>query len=343
MWLYRQTTPDASAIFCSFNGFKYQQFYEMRMARVNISVMLLMILPVILVSCHHIDDYPETMSWIDILFEWDKARNAEIDGMTLYFYPIDGHNKIWRFDIAGRNGGRVELPYGIYRMIACNNDLPGVGLEDTGNASTIRATAKRRINDGVYASTGMLYVAVVDEIEVSPSGVSYMYGGALNECDTGLVRCQPDSMSTQYTVDIGNVTGINRVRSVAARFGNVGESIFLNDGHLSDSNAWLYLVLTAGTQKNNLSGSGCAFSVTSPETADYHLSVSIVKTDGKSIVKTMEIKRENMNIITAHNVIITIDGIDISDDDGDTSGDVGGIGADVDGWNVIEIDLDSAI
>ena len=76
-------------------------------------------------------------------------------------------------------------------------------------------------------------------------------------------------------------------------------------------------------------------------TAKYQLSLQMKLIDGKTVVREIDIKPENLNIITRHNVVITIDGIVIPD--GDSSGDIGGIGAVVDGWEVIEIDLEPSL
>lgn len=78
-------------------------------------------------SCEHKDiECPGATEDVHILFEWDKAADADVAGMTLFFYPQDAHGRIWRFDIAGRDGGHVELPPGRYSLTACNNDLPGI-------------------------------------------------------------------------------------------------------------------------------------------------------------------------------------------------------------------------
>ena len=45
---------------------------------------------------------------IDVRFMWDDAPDAMPDGMTLYFFPVNSDGNIWRFDIAGRDGGKVE-------------------------------------------------------------------------------------------------------------------------------------------------------------------------------------------------------------------------------------------
>ena len=309
----------------------------MRPSKLNIFIALAALV-CIAVSCGHKEiDCPATANGIEILFEWDNARDADIEGMTLYFYPTDGHNRIWRFDIAGRDGGHIELPSGTYRMIACNNDLPGISLEDTSSAATIMATASHKVADGVYASTGMLYGAIVEQLEITPCGVSYLRSdGTVKECGKGLVRCRPDTLATKYTVSISNVIGIEGVRTVEAEFGPVYSSMYLDSRLPADAKQRLYLNMTADRLQNNLTGYGCAFSPAQPEKNGSSILLRIVKSDNERNIKIIEISPKDMNIITPHNVLIKIDGIDISDGEKDN---VGNIDANVDGWTVIDIDL----
>lgn len=295
-------------------------------------------------SCEHKDiECPGASQDLHILFEWDKAAGARVAGMTLYFYPLENHGRIWRFDIAGRDGGHVEVPAGTYSLIACNNDLPGIILEDADSPATIRATARRQTGEGIYTSTGMLYGVAISRLEVTPCGVRYITeAGAVKECGRGLVRCHPDSMATDYTVRLGRISGMGRIRSASAVLEGVRTSMLLESGTPSATPAALAITMTADRQRDLLSGRGCAFAPPNGGAESYRLSLRVVKTTGKTSTRTVEIKPENMNLLTAHNVIITVDGVVIPDDDS-SSGDIGGIDADVDGWDVVEIDMEPVI
>lgn len=308
------------------------------------SIALSIWLMVAVTSCSHKQiECPALSTGIEIRFEWDNARNADVDGMTLFFYPLDSHSRIWRFDIAGRDGGRVELPVGSYTMIACNNDLPGAAIEGTQSASVIHSSPTRRLEDGAYASTGMLYGGVVSRIDVTACGVRYTTpDGLAKNCGKGLVRCRPDSLSTQYTVAFRNVKGLESVRSVSVLVGPVASEIFLESGLSGDLDSKLYLPMTIDVLQNKLVGSGCAFGTADSATSARSLSLTVEKADGKIVSANIEISPDNLNIMSPHNVSISIDGLVIPSG-GHSSGDVGGIDADVDGWSVVEIDLDSTI
>lgn len=298
-----------------------------------------------LVSCAHKDiDCPASATGIEVLFEWNNAPDAHVDGMTLYFYPIDGIGKIWRFDIAGRKGGRVELPAGTYTMIACNNDLPGIRLENTENPSELTATASRRIDSATEGSTGMLYGATVSEIKVTPCGVRYTTPiGTIKTCGKGLVRCSPDSLSTLFTVRITHLKGGQKLRSASAKIAPIASAMALADKTPTGNKEALYIGLTGDDGNRTLTGSGCAFSLSPMEACATQLCVHVVKTDGSAVTRTIDLSTADRNIITPHNVIITIDSLDLSGGDTPEPGDVGGIEAAVDGWSTVEIDVEPTL
>lgn len=298
-----------------------------------------------LVSCAHKDiECPASATGLEILFEWNNAPDAHVDGMTLYFYPIDGVGKIWRFDIAGRDGGRMELPAGSYTMIVCNNDLPGIRLEDTGNPSDLTATAARRIDSTTVAGTGMLYGATVSELKVTPCGVRYTTPiGTIKECGKGLVRCSPDSLSTLFTVRLTNLMGVKKLRSASARIAPVASAMALADKTPSGNKEALYMGLTGVDGNRTLTGSGCAFSFSPMETCATQLCVQVVKENGTAVTRTLDLSTANRNIITPHNVMITIDSLDLSEGGTPPAGDVGGIEAAVDRWTTVEIDVEPSL
>lgn len=291
-------------------------------------------------SCSHKEiECPDSMRRIHVLFEWDHSENADVAGMTLYFYPLDEGGSIWRFDIAGRDGGTVEIPLGQYCLIACNNDLPGTTLQEVNSPSTIQAVPNIRIAPDVYGSSGMLYDAVVRNLEVTPCGVRYVTKtGVVKECGHDLVRCHPDSLATQYTVILRNVSGLDNVRSANAILKGTRNGIYLESQCPSDLPAALSMKMEQDRINAVLSARGCMFSTLNAEEAQYRLTLQVVRSDGKGMTRDIAINSENLNCITPHNVIISIAGIEIPEDS--SPADITGIDVGVDGWDEINIDLE---
>ena len=304
---------------------------------VNIIIIAASLAMVSAASCSHKDiECPDSMRRIHVLFEWDHSENADVAGMTLYFYPLD---EGWRFDIAGRDGGTVELPLGQYCLIACNNDLPGTILQDVNSPSTIQAVPNIRIDADVYGSSGMFYDAVVRNLEVTPCGVRYVTEtGVVKECVHDLVRCHPDSLATQYTVILRNVSGLDNVRSTNAILKGTRNGIYLESHRPSDIPSALSMKMKPDRINAVMSAQGCMFSTLNAEEAQYSLTLQVVRGDGKGLTRDIAINPENLNYITPHNVIISIAGIEIPDDS--PPADITGIDVGVDGWDVIDIDLE---
>lgn len=289
-------------------------------------------------SCSHKDiECPCGTQIIHIVFDWSHAPGADVTGMTLFFYSQE-NGAVRQFDIAGRDGGDVALPIGTYRMIACNNDLPGIMLEETGDPSSIRAAAARSVSEGIYAGTGMLYSTTLNFIEVTPCGVRYTTPQGLEqECGKGIIHCSPDSAATQYTVIFDHVSGIRKVRSSRAILEGVRTFMYLESQRPSDTSGAVAIDMSVKGDNTVFSGRGCAFAGPEADFSQYRLSIQVTSNDGRRLEKRMELEAGNINFLSRRNVIITVEGVHFPD--GGTSDDIGGIGVDVEGWEVIDIDL----
>lgn len=296
-------------------------------------------------SCiYDYSDCPSENREFRVVFDWDHSKQADVEGMTLFFYPMDEGGSIWRFDIPGRDGGSVELPFGQYRMIAFNNDMPGIRLEDTESASTIQAVMQRCDvdNDSVYGSTGMLYNAIVRQIDVMPCGVRYSPAdGQYVTAADGTVSCQPDSLAIQFDVRLTGVKGTERLRSAQVILSGIRASVFLGDGHVSAIPAALAIRLDIDNERNELSGRACGFDAYNRIGDDYRLTLLVTVADGSIMAKQIEISPENLNVISQHSVVITVTDIELPDDS--RPDDISGIEAGVDGWELINIDVGPTI
>lgn len=209
--------------------------------------LFLLVVAVMMASCSHKDIMcPSSGSrLVTVVFDWANAPDAAPEGMTLYFFPLTDRESIWRFDIAGRDGGPVEIPTGRYCMIACNNDLPQVSFSETGAFDTFKAVPRQyRPGDKTVASVGMLYGATVEYLDVTLCGVSYSTGGnALKECGKSIIKCCPDSLSTIFSVYVRDVDRIERVRSASACIRNVSTAMTVSDGTASGDRVGLTMPL----------------------------------------------------------------------------------------------------
>lgn len=220
---------------------------------------------------------------INVVFDWSHAQMAHPDGMTLYFYALDQNSLNWRFDIAGRDGGTVELPSGRYRMLTVNNDLPGVIYSGSDGYSTLSATA-RSSGSGI-APTGMVYAANITYLEVTPCGITYRNGeGAVKECPANVLRCTPDSIATVYDITVDDIKGLNHVQSATLTLRGIATSKAIASRQC-DGNANLSATADIYTAHRGSFHAVTTGLGTSQNTDSITLAVTVARTDGKRIEK----------------------------------------------------------
>lgn len=277
---------------------------------------------------------------LSVRFDWIQAPEAAPDGMTLYLFPVDARSQIWRFDIAGRDGGFVELPEGNYRLIAYNNDLPRISFTDIHSFDDFSATLRFR-NDSVAYAPGILYCGVVGHIRIGESGVDYsLPDGVVVSSPDGLIRCFPSMLCSCYTIEVRSVTGIEHLKSASATLGGLAGSMRLSDGIAFGGPASIRTDLSAITGGNALRGMFHAFG-TSTGTTVFPLTVTVVRDDGKVFAKQFDVTSQVVNSPDARNVIIIVDHIEIPVDDIPPASEDVGIEVGVDGWSEITINYET--
>lgn len=282
---------------------------------------------------------------ISVKFIWDNAQDAEVEGMSLYFFPESDGAKLWRFDIAGMAGGRVELPVGTYSLIAVNNDNPNVKFSTPESYGSFSAIARTSGEGDLTAPTGMLYGASVSRVSVTPCGVIYVTPeGETRECPRGIVSCCPDSMSTRYTVILPDVKNAEKARSVKARLKGVATKLLIAGGKSSGrAGATRFSLERGGKDSALFRGETTSFSPP-PGEPSCQLYIEAEMQDGKIYSKGFDVTSQVANSPYPHNVIIVLKGVVLPDGDTPPPPDNPDVGLDVgvDGWVGIEIDYDTS-
>lgn len=296
-----------------------------------------------LASCEHKDIvWPgESVREVTVKFEWDNAPDADPEGMSLYFFPQSPYGEVWKFDIAGREGGTVELPTGDYQMVAYNTGVQGVKIEGTDSYESIMAAAMSTGKEGVVTPVGTMYGATVSHIEVTECGVRYITSaGTIKECGQSLVRCIPDSITTDYTVIVKNVEGTAGVSTVKASLEGVGSGVYLSDSEVSGIPSSVVFPLSVDNGNSMLYGKTSAFAPAMVKN-DYELQIAVTFSNQKTIACKYDVTAQVVNSHSMRNVLIIVDGLSIPHpgDPDYPDDDIGGIDTDVEGWVTIETDI----
>ncbi len=279
---------------------------------------------------------------VNVRFFWDNAINADPEGMTLLFYSSDKGGGIWRFDIAGRDGGQIELPFGHYRMLAVNNDIAGIILSGQDQESSVMLSTTERADHVAIMCPGMSYGCRMKDVTVSPCGVGYTgEDNDVKECGASVIKCYPDTLSTIYHLIINDVEGMEYLRSAKAYVEGPAKGMNLSSLTPVAPSLSMPCTMTTDLIGGTLDGTTCGFPLPD-DTTEYGVTLNVTSKSGKSYSKKFTASDLTVNIFSIHCVYITISGLSIPSEPGPTPPDKDddvGIDVDVDGWNVIEIDL----
>lgn len=261
-------------------------------------------------------------------FDWQMADGADPEGMTLIFFPADKISQLWRFDIPGRDGGEIELLSGEYRVLAYNNDLPGVYFIDTDSYDLYSASA-RNAGDSITSPTGMLYAAHLSTARIFNT-----------EGSQPVITLTPDSLSTVYHIRLDSVSGTERIKTANAVIKGIARSVNLqlqrNSTEYCSLSAPLHIV---PERRSTLETITTGFGI--PDIPDPKMTLEvIVTTSHGKYSKSFDITEQIMNSKYPKDVYINIKGLDIpaadTPTDPDGNPDVG-ISVGVDGWQLIEV------
>ncbi len=206
--------------------------------------------------CYH---HPHTAQ-LQVEFDWsyapDAERNNEVEGMCLWFYPVDEAGtqtgEPMRYDLAGMKGGTVEIPVGRYQVLYYNNDYEVVqfrGVGDFwqqecytregslfepvfGNASYSAPRAKGTEEERVVITPEMMWGDHAMNVDVRERGLSYWFvrDGETErttiERDELRITLMPHEQICHYTYEIRNVKNVGYVTQMSASLSGMSGSVF---------------------------------------------------------------------------------------------------------------------
>lgn len=318
---------------------------RLRLCRAMSCACILIMLAAMLSGCRQkeLESPVGAICTVDVRFLWDNAPEANPEGMTLLFYPHDTSGSFWRYDIAGKDGGQVEIESGTYTMIALNNDLPGVRLEhisyiDSATAMTVSATK------ALADSTGILYEGMVGNIRVMPGYVSYCASdGRMRGGQDTRIECRPDSVTTIFDIRLTDATGMERVRTLDGELEGCAAGISMLTHLTLPDSVKVALPMSFDPSAGTATGSVTGFARNDyPST--YTLVLRARYTNGILYEKKLDVTEKILNHPYPHRVEIIINGLIFPENpshDGDNQNSLG-IDVGVDGWHTVEIDINNS-
>lgn len=299
----------------------------------------------LLASCEHKElcyDHAHTTA-IDVVFDWNYAPDAEADnaveGMCLWFYPVDGDGngtgKPIYVGLTGMKGGRVNIPKGRYHVLYYNNDFDRVLFRGTEEFFThecyTRAASPEEAVIGVRSSTSILRAGetgsepvVLDpqmmwgdnamDVEITDSGITYRFtrDGETEETVISnaekLFTLMPHEQVCTYHVTITGVENLGQYTGVSLSLSGMSGSVFCAEERLSDSNVTLTPVEAVSDRVSVITGELHAFGHHGSNDERHILTVYATAPDGSVHSGTADVTGQIDSAPDRRHVEIKVDG-----------------------------------
>lgn len=281
--------------------------------------------------------FPEAgMAVLDVRFGWPEALTEKPRGMTLWFFSLEDDGLIWRFDIAGSDGGPVELPYGEYTMVSCSNDVAAIRITDTSDPLSL--TASLEATDSIAPAITPLYRALAESISFTPGSLRWTEDGVDSE-RPGMfptLLCHPAKVSTGYDIELRDIQGLERMKTARLRFHGVCRDLMLYDAHSHGQVLDFPAVCDPPAAGTSLLATFESFGPL-PDIDEASVEVTVTLKDRRVYRKSFDVADQLANLRDRFDVKIVIEGLSIPDD-GEPPDDDVGMEVGVDGWTEINID-----
>lgn len=185
-------------------------------------------------SCDHKKlCYDHRHTTVRVEFDWAAAPDAAPAGMCVLFYPAGGGAPEVK-EFAGKEGGSIDIPDGVYDVVCYNADASNVSYRDVESLDALEACVRESsvmegldgglaapplVDDGesVVAAPGRLWSCRVDGVELVPDGQ-----GADN-----VVVLAPRCVTRHVFWEVSPVTGSGNLRVVRAVLSGMSGSLRL--------------------------------------------------------------------------------------------------------------------
>lgn len=181
---------------------------------------------------------------VQVVFDWQKAPDAQPSGMTVLFYNLDNpSNEPTRYDFPGMEGGTVQLPSGRYQVMAYNYDTETILYRDLSSMETLEAytrsssledetrlahtrdampRAPQTENEPVILEPDPLWCAVSTPLTVTAGK------------DDQRVVLQPTPRFRQITITIHNVPNLQYTNQFGGALSGLAASVWMASGEVSE-------------------------------------------------------------------------------------------------------------
>ena len=294
-------------------------------------------------ACEHKElcyEHPHTTD-VHVVFDWnyapDAEQNNEVEGMCLWFYPMDDDRNpdpIY-INLRGMKGGKVEIPTGRYHVLYYNNDYRQVLFRGTdefyahecytrstnilepinGNAGSYGVPrAKGTENERVVLVPEMMWGDNAMDVEITENSIKYWFVRDGEKEVTTISNNEkkftlmPHEQVCEYTYEIINVENLKYVTQLSASISGMSGSVFCAKEELHDE--CVTLPLEAVSDKvSTITGKFHTFGHHDENDERHILTLYVWYEDGSKYYYDNDVTEQVDNAPDKRNVHIVVDGL----------------------------------
>lgn len=322
-------------------------------------------------SCEHKDlcyDHPHTTD-VHVVFDWsyapDAEQNNEVEGMCLWFYPVDERGNrtgdpIYQ-SLSGMKGGKVDIPVGRYQVLYYNNDYERVqfrGIESFfthecytreggvfealyGNTASDRAPRADGTHDEpVRITPDKMWGDNAMNVEITENGLSYWFirDGETEittiENPDNIFKLMPHEQVCDYTFEVRNVENLKYATQVCATLSGMSGSVFCAEEELDDECVTLPLE-AASDGTSTITGAFHTFGHHDANDERHILTIYAWMQDGNGAYGSVDVTDQVDKAKDKRNVHIVVDGFKLPKPI--TNG--GGFHPEVEDWEQVDVNI----
>lgn len=290
-------------------------------------------------SCKHKDLCYENMftANINVVFDWKKAPDADVETMRLYLFPLDG-GKPLPYEFTDIRGGKITVPVGRYRALCINSDTDSLLFRNIDAYDTFEA----------YAPDGSMNVATYSAFQEGRA-VSQRVGSSPDRFYTDRMEdlyfkvskedqnvfFYPDNLICRYRIEVRNVSNLQYVAPgfVTGGLSGMSEGVYVGQNKLKSESMVIPFEMTSdgvSTLKTEFLTFGQHES-----TQTHKVAIYVVMPDGNDKLYVYDVTDQVHSAPNPRDVYIILDGLPLPKPI--VNG--GGFQPSVDNWEDVEVDL----
>ncbi len=322
----------------------------------------IIILTILLQGC--IFEYPncpeDPWKHVTVHFDTSLCPDADPEGMALFLYP-EGGGEPWRFDFSGTQGDSIDIPEGLYSLIAYNNDTFRVSIRDRNDfdlcsfttpetnvfeplTTLTRSGIPGAPPDGsqlIKREPQKMWCGVIDSVRVFSDNTVAIGETVINKqaaSSSSIITVPLRNATANISVEISPVENIDDIRYLSAVLtGMNAEYLCHNYKPTGPLSAIPFAMNRKSPSSNTLTGSLRTFGKKTGTDAWVILYIWLL--NGEKYYYRFNVTQLIDNAPDPFNITLQLGSIRIPESIGDETTD--GIDVGVDGWDFVIIDLES--